>query len=229
MSLAAVVMATLAAAPAALDEARAAYEALDFDRCVAALAPLMAEPPSDSAERAQTHVWMGLCEHQRRHVATAERHFDEALSLDPALELPPHTSPKVVALFESVRALHAPAAPAKAPPEPALAAEARPAERAPPLPAAAPPTLSSRPAARSQLWPRLALGFSALTASTGLVLGLLANQAETESFAQHFQSESLAAAARSRGLAVGANVAYGVAAASLAAAALLYFFGPVSD
>jgi hypothetical protein len=180
----------------ALAQARAAYDAFEFDRCVALLEPHLEQQALPGSERAHLQMWLGLCEHQRRNVAAAQRHFDAALTLDRTLALPPHTSPKISSLFENLRSQRL------------VSSEAI-------------PTVSK--ASRPSWLPLVALGVTAVAAGTAVGLGVTASRFESDSHAAVFQSDILESGGKARAFATGANVAYASAVVSLAAAATLYW------
>lgn len=84
-----------------LVQAKALYETLEFERCVAMLGKA-SHWNSTPAEVVEGELYRGLCEVNLNHVETAQRAFARALEVDPAARLPPGTSPKVRALFAEV-------------------------------------------------------------------------------------------------------------------------------
>lgn len=79
---------------AALEPARAAYESGQYEAC--------AQRASDAVTRDE-HLYVGLCHFALGQPGDAARHFNAALDLDAGSQLPPFSSPKVVAFFSTLK------------------------------------------------------------------------------------------------------------------------------
>lgn len=79
---------------AALEPARAAYESGQYEDCARLL--------RDAAARDE-HLYAGLCHFALGQPGDAARHFTQALELDAGSQLPPFSSPKVVAFFTTLK------------------------------------------------------------------------------------------------------------------------------
>jgi tetratricopeptide (TPR) repeat protein len=87
---------------AKLREAQIFYDELEFEQCIqrAAAAP---RPESSANELAQAELYNGLCQASLGRFKDAEDHFRIALRLDPSISLPRMTSPKVAAIYNKTR------------------------------------------------------------------------------------------------------------------------------
>ena len=83
----------------ALSQAKAFYQALDYERClkrVKRAGTLKLSPP----ERVEAALYQGLCSASLGQTKAAKKAFQRAVELEPTLQLPLGTSPRIVALFE---------------------------------------------------------------------------------------------------------------------------------
>ncbi|MFH1807350.1 MAG: hypothetical protein ABIJ09_01295 [Pseudomonadota bacterium] len=106
-----------------LEDGIAAYNAMDYTRAEPLLGRAAADPALPRPDRSRAALLMGIIRLTLGEHDLAQRHFVEAVTLDPMLELPPDVSPKVRDLIEQARtrAAAAPASPAQDPaPEPSL-------------------------------------------------------------------------------------------------------------
>jgi tetratricopeptide (TPR) repeat protein len=200
----------LAAPPSGLDEAKKRYDDFEFDKCVKALE----KAPRKSLgqhERAEVELYFGLCRYNLGQVQQAESHFELALRLEPALELPPMTSPKIEAVWARLQRDLPKQGPADAPVQP---------PPAPASPALTPTEVKPDPVtvqvdvpARSFVVPGVLGGAAAVAGGVAIVLGVQANAAAADAANATYQAQIIDANARAGGLATGANVAWGVAGA----------------
>jgi hypothetical protein len=118
-----------------LDAGKRLYHELDYDAARVAL--LRAAALTDPHRRAEAYLYLGLIDTVEGDDVAARRSFRNGLVLDPGLELPLGTSPKVARIFQRVKAeivrMNAERAPLPPPPPP------RPTAALPPPPA--PPTV----------------------------------------------------------------------------------------
>ena len=93
-----------------LTQARVFYQGLEFERCIQRLEQAV-QRESTPAEQAEIELYAGLCHYHLADEKTAKERFARAVALDARIALPPFTSPKIVAVFDEVRAKVSPAAP----------------------------------------------------------------------------------------------------------------------
>jgi hypothetical protein len=93
---------TSAPEPTALAEGRAEFDALRFERAIALFARAI-ETSTTKEARAASFVWHGLAVAQLAGIDAARADFTLGLREDPDVRLPPHTPPRVRALFELVQ------------------------------------------------------------------------------------------------------------------------------
>jgi hypothetical protein len=217
-----VAVATLAASRAVFADdprlavARHDYEALEYEKCVAALASPI-PPRATASDRTDAEVLSGVCKFELGDRSAASEHFRRALRIDPHAMLPPYASPKIVAAFASAEADVRAETPAPSPPPdsatPALA----------PAHAPAPPPAESPPVSRSRAIPVVALALGGAAVALGAVgafaylrgqgLASDANQA-------HFESDAYALGDRAKSSMVIADIGV-IGAVAFAAAALI--------
>jgi hypothetical protein len=202
MSCAALTVA-LALSAQPLEAAIDAYEQLEFERCVTLLTP-------DSGETAPMALYRGLCRFNLAQASEAREDFRSALQLDPTMRLPPGASPRVVSLFEAVRA--------------ELVERGR-AELAPPEVA---PTTSrgvSPQPARSWVGPIALGGLGVVTAGLGTYFGLQARAHESAANGAALVAEADRHAQQAYQWSTAANVSWACAAVSLTAALVWLLLG----
>jgi hypothetical protein len=211
-------LALLSAAPAqaqppaagfALEAAKIFYQELAFPRCLQQLERAGANA-TDPRTLSEIELYFGLCRFNLGEVARAEEHFVIALRLDPAIALPPLTSPKIERAFSAARLRAAEAGPLGV----ARVAKAQPAPEA-----AAPSAELAR--ARRPLPTRWVLGAGAGVVA-GVVLGVFAAALARQANAEDVDLRSAQLATSARVAAVGANVAFGLAGLCAVAGAATY-------
>lgn len=192
-----------------LAEAKALYEEFEFERCLKRLEQA-AQWKSTPEELVEIELYGGLCAYSQGLERDAQDHFRVALRLDPEVQLPPYTSPKIVELFRKVAAELPPPSP------PALTEEPHPAAQG--LTDEGP-----APAPRSWLLPGVLGGASLAAAGAGAVFGLQARALEAQARTARFSSDSALLGDRSRASAQTANLLFGVAGAAAVGAVVSYF------
>jgi hypothetical protein len=135
-----------------LESATKSYQELDYERCVAVLAPAISK--LHGTQRASASLYLGLCYFALGDEGAARRQLDAALRLEPHLKPPPTASPKELALFDDVSRKVAESP--RPPPQPkkvrpaheseAPDAHAEPAAEEPDVPAAEPAVQPTEPA-----------------------------------------------------------------------------------
>ncbi|OJH42454.1 hypothetical protein [Cystobacter ferrugineus] len=230
----------------ALSQAKAFYQALDYERCLKRLKRAgtlkLSEP-----ERVEVALYQGLCGASLGQSKAARKSFQRALELNPELQLPLGTSPRIVALFEEVgggrrtRPAESPAvaaAPAPAPEVAAAPAPDKPSAESPAvtpdLKPAAPPAVAERPpflppaqppkSGVVRAVPYVLGGASLAVLATGVVFGVQARSFENQARGAHFDSDMAAFNSQAASRARTANMLYigsGVVAAATVVSALL--------
>ena len=212
-----------------LAQARVFYQGGEYKSCLKRLE--QAEKWDNSIdEQADVALYNGLCKFLARRASEAEADFALALKLKPTIELPPLTSPKVVAMFNAIpRAAPDPTPTPKEKPDDAPRVVERPAEQPASLTPATGPEESpneelSQPPPRGVPVVPIVLGGAAVVSLTvASFLGLQASSADREARAAPFQSDAIAARQRADGAALGANLAFATAGA-LGIAGVIVFF-----
>jgi hypothetical protein len=92
-----------AAEPTLISQAYSAYESFDYDRTLDLLADVLKDPTTSATDRATAELYRGLVLFSKGQTQAAVDAFGAALASDPAVSLPPGTSPRIVELVESMR------------------------------------------------------------------------------------------------------------------------------
>ncbi len=207
-----------------LAEAKALYAALDFERCLERLDQAAKQWTSTPRELFEIEVFTGLTHLNLGQTARAREHFRVAQRIDPAGALPPYSSPKAVDLWLDVKRSLAPKPPpfpdSDLPDDAPRRAELQPQLPASPL-APAPPIAWRRHAAPAALSLLAAAGLA-----VGVGLGVRAKQLEGQANTAAFEADFRRLGGAAQAHAAGANVAFGVAAASAVTAGLLWWLLP---
>jgi hypothetical protein len=199
-----------------LAQARVLYQGLDYEKALLKLQRAQESPTLPDAERAEILVYVGLCRHQLGDEAAARASFRAALQVDPKVQLPPLTSPKIAAAFDEEVATweKAHAAPPKVEaPKP----EERPKGVEAPEPAALPrPEPSGGHAEEGKpgklLWPSLvAAGVAAVLVGSAAYFGQAANDRADAARKATFASDTATLSKEAQDKARTANVLYGTA------------------
>ncbi len=199
-----------------LAQARIFYQGLEFERCLQRL-DLAGQRETSLPEQAEIELYKGLCHYHLDEVAPAKEHFARAVALDASVELPPFTSPKIIAVFDEVRARAAPS-PSDAPRQNALT----PPPRAPPSNGL--DLTASQPPRRSYVAPLSFAGGAVLAGSAAVLFGAQARSLEQAANAAHFESDAFRLGAQARQRALFANVSIGVAVAAASGALVTLLF-----
>lgn len=223
----------------ALSQAKAFYQALDYEKCLKRLKRAGAQKLS-APERAEVALYQGLCSAGLGQSKAAKKSLQRAVELDPEVELPLGTSPRIVALFEEVggRPRTRPAEPpavaaAPAPDVPAAPPEATPSVT-PGLTPTAPPAVAERPAflpeasqrksGVGRAVPYVLGGTSLAVLATGVLFGVQANSLENQARNAHFDSDMTTFNRQAASRARTANILFvgsGVVAAATVVSVLL--------
>jgi hypothetical protein len=197
-----------------VDEAVVFYEESEFEKCLQRV-ELGHAQALKTKDLARLELYAGLCTFGlgSSRSKEAEEHFRIALKLDPTLQLPPLTSPKVKEHFEAVRGA--------LPPRPVL----EPAPASPPSPA--PVELEATARSGVPRFVPLVLGGVAVAAGgTGGYFGFDARRWEAQANAAEWDDDFARAARLGQDSAVRANVLYAVAGAFAVAALITFLLGP---
>src|ERR1700759_3098978 len=84
-------------------EAQKHREAFEYDEA-ADLFEAVAKSDLSSSERAKALVWVGVTAAEARSPQRATKAFEQALALDPTVDVDADISPKIVQLFREVKA-----------------------------------------------------------------------------------------------------------------------------
>jgi hypothetical protein len=188
-------------AAAYLNQARVLYDEFEFERCASRL-KTAASLPSASSLLSDIELYWGLCAFSLGQEADAKDHFRLALRFGPTAELPRGTSPKIVAVWNEVKAQVPIAEPTPVPP----------AQQVP------------RTVERTATWlPVVTLGLGVVAGGTGVVYGLEARRFEADARAATFEVDQVNLRGDAIRRAQVANVSYAVAATCLVAAAVTYW------
>lgn len=208
-----------------LAEAKAQYEALEFEKCTARLKQAATQWKSAPEELRDIELYSGLCTYNLGQAQRAAEHFRTALRIDEATELPPYTSPKLVELFLKVKQdLQKPPEPF---PDSDLPDDAPTKPRLEPKPKVAPEVVA--PAKPLPLKPAvpLALGGAAVAAAVAAIaVGAAASGLASQANAASFESDFYRLGEQARGTATASNVLWGTSAALAAGAAFSWFLLP---
>lgn len=214
-----------------LGQAKVFYQGLEYEKCLARLESA-AKWQSEPAEQVELELYAGLCHFNIGNLDEAQRRFDLALGLDPKLQLPPYTSPRIVDIFESSRKkveakLAKQAAPAKQtpPPEKTVAKSDAPKDtRLTPEPKSQPDVqiVDAGSSGKSLVAPIALGGVAVASFGVGAYFGMQEKGYETQANAARFESDAYQLTKKAEQSATMANVAFGVAATAAIAAAVSY-------
>ena len=213
-----------------LPQARVYYQGLEYEKCLARLE--QAEKWQNSPqEQVEIELYNGLCKLNLGRTSDAEAHFRTAVRLNPKAQLPPYTSPKIVALFEDLKKDAAPPAaveePRPAEPTVATAAVTKTETDAPtkvdlaphPVqPSGAQQALHTEVHAKSYALPLSLGGAAVVAAGVGGFMGMRAKQLETQVQGAEYESDAIALGKQAKDSATFANIGFGVAGAEATAA-----------
>lgn len=216
----------LAAAPNPfLAEAKAQYQALEFEKCAARLKQAGTLWKSTTAELRDIELYLGLCTFNLGKSQEAAEHFRTALRIDEAAELPAYTSPKAVELFLAVKQE------LRTPPEPFpdsdLPDDTPKKPKLTPAPRAeSPPAVAAKPLPLKPVVPIALGGLGVAAAVVAIAVGAQASGLAQQANAATFESDFHRLADEARGTATASNVLWGTAAALGVGAALSWVLLP---
>jgi tetratricopeptide (TPR) repeat protein len=206
-----------------LAQARVLYQGLEYEKALVKLKRAEETPGLPDAEHVEVLVYIGLCRYQLGDEAAARTAFRAALKADPAVRLPPLTSPKIVAVFNAEVAKAAPP-PTETPKatEPPKLAETPKAAPEPAVAAATTTTTPTETAATGKpgkvIWPTLvAAGVAAALVGTAAYFGKTASDRAAAARRADYASD---AASISKDAQNDAHIANGLYAAAGGVAAL---------
>ncbi len=179
----------------------------------------LAASPTE-AEQAQIHLYFGIAYFNLLKPEEAKQSFGKALDLDPALELPESTSPKIKDLFAKLKAGRGKKPDeGKTPPPPT----SKPDEGGTITPPPPPPP----PPKRSVNWPAwITAGVAVAAGAAGLGLGLAARSSADQAADLTLPwAEAQSHHDSAKGKALGANVCFGIAGAAAIASTVLFVVG----
>ncbi|ADO75416.1 hypothetical protein [Stigmatella aurantiaca] len=221
-----------------LVQAKVHYQGLEFEKCLRRLEQAGRWKKSTRAEQVDIELYSGLCAFNLGNEEEARKSFSVALELDPKVELPPYSSPRLVTFFDALAqrttppedaeeetAQAAPPAPATPPPAPPVQDTPRQVELQPAPPPEQPLLTQAPPAPQPKklLFPVLLSGTSAVAAGGAVYFGLQARSEEEKANDRDtFYEDSLVHRDDARQNAKIANVAVGVAATAAVGALLSY-------
>jgi hypothetical protein len=221
LGLSAVILVLAAAGARAdsLDEGKRLYHELDYPAARAALLRAVDDP--DPHRRAQGYLYLALIDTIEGQDDDARQAFSFGLALDPGLELPFGTSPKIAKRFEDAKAELARTGPKPPPPPP-------PAEwsSAPVSPAAAvTPKATPEPPHRLRWLAGAMIALGVIVAASGVYFGVQEQAAEKSFKSAKWQTDAVKDLSAANQNAVNADVLYGIGgAAGIAGAALVFTF-----
>jgi hypothetical protein len=223
-----------------IGQAKRLYDRLEFEKCLHRIEQA-GQWQNTPAEQAQIELYAGLCGLGLGNEQEALEHFEMALKLDPGLTAPPGGGPKVRSVFakahdnlvrESPELFQPKAAapaselktptPEPAPPPPAAITPADvAAQSAAPAPATATATVA--PARSLSAVPFVIAGVGVAAVIAASILGVQAKSFQQMKMNATFESDAVAFANQSQGLAIGADVLFAAASVALIAAIVSWF------
>jgi hypothetical protein len=127
--LAFALVAALAGDPS-FDEGVRLYNELEYEQAIFRFEEIALRPGQAPADKATALVWLGMSYAGTGDLDSARRMFGDALRVDAATALPPNVSPRIVAMFDEVKAAAVTVVPEK-PVEPAPLAPSTPEVKTP--------------------------------------------------------------------------------------------------
>lgn len=220
-----------------LMQAKVFYQGLEFEKCLKRL-DQAGKWENSKDQLAEIELYQGLCGLALGKEKDASEHLELALTIDPALQLPPMQGPKVTALFEKAKAKVVAAKPV----EPASVAEPAPAPKPEPEPAPEPkvadapvaPKLTPKveepvavveavpPKERRLAVPLVLGGVGVVSVGVAAFFGVQAKSHERQANGATFESDAVSLGRQAKTDALVANVGFGVAGAAAVAAVVSY-------
>jgi hypothetical protein len=223
-----------------IGQAKRLYDHLEFEKCLHRIEQA-GHWQNSPVDQAQIELYAGLCGLGLGNEQEALEHFEMALKLDPGVTAPPGGGPKVRSVFAKAHdnvarespelfqpKAQAPANELKTPtPEPASPPPAAitpsdaPAQPAAPAPATATATVA--PARSLSVTPFVIGGVAVVAVIAASILGVEAKSFQQMKMNATFESDAVAFANQSQGLAIGADVCFATASVALIAALVSWF------
>jgi hypothetical protein len=216
-----------------LVQAKVLYQGLEFEQCLKRLEQATRWKNSSRAEQVEIELYSGLCTFSLGNEPEARRYFSVALELDPKVELPPYSSPRLVTFFDDLAQREtARADEPETPPQPPAPPSAAPASDSPRVVALQPASPPEQPALiqkataprpKSLFFPALLSGASVAATGGAVYFGLHARAEEARAnSADTFYEDALVSRRQAQQSASITNIAIGVAATAAAGALLSY-------
>lgn len=208
-----------------LAEAKAQYEALEFEKCTSRLKQASTQWKSTPEELRDIELYSGLCTYNLGQTQRAAEHLRTALRIDEATELPPYTSPKLVELFLKVKQeLQKPPEPF---PDSDLPDDAPTKPKLEPRPKARPELVApTRPMPLKPVMPLVLGGLGVAAAVAAIAAGAQAAGLASQANAAQYESDFHRLGEQARSTAGVSNVLCGGAAVLGVGAALTWFLLP---
>lgn len=211
-----------------LAQARVFYQGGENKKCLERVKQGQKWDSSTTQELAELALYAGLCGFNPKKPKNAELDFLRALQTDPALELPPATSPKIAEVWQRVRDKVPRPDPPVAPPlvtprEPEPTTRAAPPPAEPPPPSAPPVIVEAPPAKGPPIAAIVTSGVAVAAVGVAVTFGLLASSSDAAARQASFQSDAVSFRRTAESQALIANVSY-VGAGVAALTGLLLFF-----
>jgi tetratricopeptide (TPR) repeat protein len=173
---------------------------------------------------AQIHLHLGIAQFNLMQTRAARRSFEKAIELEPAIELPKRTAPKIQEIFDKLRPAAQPDPAKPQPPRPPPPSTVS-VEPPPPPPPVDTPAVRKTPSSTNwPAWATLGLAVAAGATAAGLAGGTVVenNRAADLSLGTREAEEHRDSAGK---YALGANIMFGVAGAAALTSGVLFLVG----
>lgn len=183
-----------------------AYENFEYQKAQGILLDALKNTDSTKKEMAKVHIYLGLVHFTLGDKSGARKDFEAALKLDYNSTLPPDTSPKIMAVFNTVK---------DSLPPPVIVT---PVKNHPPGIHGVPP-----PPPRKRVWTWVAVGIGGAAVIGAGACAYLASAAKTDFDNEPFADKANELKSKIETRALAANVLFGVGAAGLVTGLILFF------
>jgi len=197
-----------------LTQAKVFHQDQQWEKCLQRLELAQQRWKNAPEDEVELELYTGLCRLGLGHEQDAREHFAAALKLDPEARLPESVGSRVKAFFERVRS-H--------PEEAVVLLPEQPKVEAPKEAVVEPPSVTAQVTKRHLVVPIVLGGAAVVSTVIASVFGAQAKSLESQANAATFETDIYALGNSARGNATAANVFFGVAAAALIAAVVVYF------
>jgi len=187
-----------------------AYENFEYQKAQGILLKALKDTHSTKKEAAKVHVYLGLVHFTLGDKNGARKDFEGALKLDYNAALPPDTSPKIMAEFNTVK---------DDIPPPVIVT---PVKNHPGIHGGPPPP------PRKRVWTWVAVGLGGAALAGAGTCAYLASAAKTDFDKEPFADKANDLKAKIETRALTANILFGVGAAGLVAGLILFFTEGIS-